>query len=283
MAKGHKQTTTHAADAATTGMQNATYDASKRAASGYTTAGPDQNSLAAMGLFGNYANAGQQGMNALGGDQNAINGLMNPYMNDVIGGVNAQYGQDQQLLRKNTNDAATQAGAFGGDRAALEQGAQQGALSLGHQQQVGDLLHGGYNDALQRAAGLAQMGMGAAGAQFQGGDYLRNIQQQQNNPDIMRQQILAQGMQGGNAGNYTNSQYTKTGAMQNILGGAATLGGIFGGIPGLGGMMGGMFGGGQGGAGGYDVNDPSQNMFAGSNAMPFGANSYRGGLFGPRQ
>jgi hypothetical protein len=186
------------------------------------------------------------------------------------------------MLRKNTNDAATQSGAFGGDRAALEQGAQQGALSLGHQQQVAGALQGGYNDALQRAAGLAQMGMGAAGAQFQGGDYLRNIQQQQNNPDMMRQQILAQGMQGGNAGNYTNSQYTKTSAGQNILGAAATFGPmLFGAPPGMG-QIAGLFGGG-GGGGGYDSNDPSQNMFAGSNAMPFGANSFRGGLFGPNK
>lgn len=243
MAKGHKQTQTHAADAATTGMQNATYDAAKRAASGYSTVGPDQNTLAAMGLFGDMAGYGKTGASALAGDQGSIDTLMNPYLNQVLGGVNAQYGQDSAMLRKNTNDAATQAGAFGGDRAALEQGAQQGALSLGHQQQVGDILHGGYNEMLQRAAGLANMGMGAGQAQFEGGDYLRNIQQQQQNPDLMRQQILASGMQGGNAGNYTNSQYTKTGAMQNILGAGATIGGLFGGVPGLSGL-GSLFGGG---------------------------------------
>lgn len=241
MAKGHKTTETHAADGATTGMQNATYDAAKRAAAGYSTAGPDQNTLAAMGLFGDMAGYGKTGGAALAGDQGAIDSLMNPYLSQVLGGVNAQYGQDAQMLRKNTNDAATQAGAFGGDRAALEQGAQQGALSLGHQQQVGDILHGGYNEMLQRAAGLANLGLGAGQAQFQGGDYLRNIQQQQNNPDLARQQILASGMQGGNAGNYTNSTYTKTSAAQNILGGAATLGGIFGGG---GGMMQNLFGGG---------------------------------------
>src|SRR6476620_5466377 len=124
MAKGHKQTQTHAADAATTGMQNATYGAAQNAAKNYSTVGADPNSLAAMGLFGNYANAGQQGMNALGGDQSAIDQMMNPYLKQVIGGVNDQYGQDAAMLRKNTNDYATQAGAFGGDRAALEQGAQ---------------------------------------------------------------------------------------------------------------------------------------------------------------
>lgn len=242
MAKGHKTTETHAADAATTGMQNATYDAAKRAAGGYTTVGADPASLQAMGLFGNMAGYGQQGGAALAGDQNAINGLMNPYLDQVLGGVNAQYGQDSQMLNKNVNDTATQQGAFGGDRAALERGAAQGNLALGHQQQVGDILHGGYNEMLQRAAGLAQMGLGAAGQQFAGGDYMRNIAQQQANPELMKQQILAQGTQGGNVGNYSNTNYTKTGAMQNIIGGASALGGLFGGVPGLSGL-GSLFGG----------------------------------------
>lgn len=242
MAKGHKQTVTHSADAATTGMQNATYNAAQKAAGGYTTVGPDQNTLAAMGLFGNVAGYGDVGGKALAGDQGSIDSLMNPYISNVVGGLNAQYGQDSAMLNKNINDAATQSGAFGGDRAALERGAAQGQLGLGHQQQVADLLHGGYNDALQRAYGLTQLGLGAADAQFQGGDYLRNIQQQQANPDLFKSQILAQGLQGGNAGNYTNSTYTKTGAMQNILGGAAALGGIFGGVPGLSGL-GSLFGG----------------------------------------
>lgn len=280
MAKGHKTTQTHSADAATTAMQNATYGAAQKAAGGYTTVGPDQNTLAAMGLFGDMAGYGKTGGAALAGDQGSIDSLMNPYLSQVLGGVNAQYGQDAAMLRKNTNDAATQAGAFGGDRAALEQGAQQGALSLGHQQQVGDILHGGYNEMLQRAAGLANLGLGAGQAQFAGGDYLRNINQQQQNPDVMRAQILSQGMQGGNAGNYTNTNYTKTGAAQNILGGAAALGGIFGGGSLFSGMkdISGLFGGGSGG--GYNVNDPSQNMFAGSTGTPFGVHGFAGGLFG---
>lgn len=261
MSKGHKQTETHSADAATTAMQNATYGAAKNAAGSYTTVGPDQNTLAAMGLFGDMAGYGKTGASALAGDQKSIDSLMNPYLSQVLGGVNAQYGQDAQMLRKNTNDAATQAGAFGGDRAALEQGAQQGALSLGHQQQVGDILHGGYNEMLQRAAGLANLGIGAGQAQFAGGDYLRGIQQQQANPDVMRAQILSQGMQGGNAGNYTNTNYTKTGAMQNILGGAATLGGIFGGIPGLSGL-GNLFGG-----GGMFGSQEGAGMFGNSDAI----------------
>ncbi len=277
MAKGHKTTETHAADAATTAMQNKTYGAAQNAAQNYTTQGADPNTLAAMGLFGNYANAGQQGMSALGGNQDAINGLMNPYMQQVIGGANAQYGQDAAMLRKNTNDAATQAGAFGGDRAALEQGAQQGALSLGHQQQIAGLLSGGYNDAMQRAAGLAQMGMGGANAQFQGGDYLRNIAQQQANPDLMRQQILSQGMQGGNAGNYSNTNYTKTGAMQNILGGAATIGGLFGGVPGLSGL-GSLFG----GAGAMFPSQTGAGLFGNATGavQPPPAQKYTGSFFG---
>ena len=242
MAKGHKQTQTYRPDASTQAMQDATYGAAQKAASGYSVAGPDQNTLAALGLFGNLAGYGNTGAAALAGDQTATNSLMNPYLNDVVGGVNAQYGQDQQAVRKNINDAATQAGAFGGDRAALEQGAAQAQLGLGHQQQIADLLHGGYNEMLARAAGLANLGMGAAGAQFQGGDYLRNIAQEQANPDVVRAQILAAGRQGGYAGGGSQTNYTKTGAAQNILGAASTIGGLFGGVPGLSGL-GSIFGG----------------------------------------
>jgi len=240
MAKGHKQTVTHSADKPTTDLQNSIYNTARKAAGGYTTVGPDQNTLDAMGLFGNLANYGKTGAAALAGDQSAVDQMMNPYLSQVLGGFNAQFGHDSALLRKNVNDAATQAGAFGGDRAALEQGAQQGALGLGHMQQVAGLLAGGYNDAMARAGGLANLGLTAGGAQFQGGDYLRNIAQQRANPELMRQQILTAGM-AGNAGNSTDSTYTKTGALQNIIGGASALGGLFG-MPDFGGIAAGLFG-----------------------------------------
>lgn len=274
MAKGHKQTQTHSADAATNAMSQSVYDASKRAAGNYTPEGVDPNTQAAMGLFGDMAGYGKVGAGALAGDQASVDKMMNPYLQQVLGGYNAQFGQDSAMLRKNTNDAATQAGAFGGDRAALEQGAQQGELGRAHLQQVGDLLHSGYNDAMSRAGGLANLGLSAGGAQFQGGDYLRGVHGEMNNPEVMRQQLLTAGLQGGNVGNSKDTSYTKTSAAQNILGAATTIGSMF--MPG--GGLKSLFSGG-GGGGGYNVNDPTQNLFAGSNDMPFGVRSYSGGLF----
>jgi hypothetical protein len=251
MAKGHKSTVTHSADAATNAMSQNVYDASKRAAAGYTPQGVDPSTSAAMGLFGDMAGYGKVGAGALAGDQASIDKMMNPYLAQVLGGYNEEFGNASAMLRKNNNDAATQAGAFGGDRAALEQVATQGELGRAHLSHVADLLHGGYNDAMTRAGGLANLGLSAGGAQFAGGDYLRGVHGEMANPEVMRQQLLAAGLQGGNVGNSTDTNYTKTSAMQNILGAGATIGGLFGGG---GGLMQNLFGGGgmfgsQGGAG----------------------------------
>lgn len=237
MAKGNKKTVTHSADPATTAMQNSTYDAAKAAANGYTTPDADPATLQAMGLFGDVAKQGGVGAAALGGDTNAISRLMNPYLSNVLGGYEAQFGNDSALLRKNTNDAATRAGAFGGDRAALEQGAQQGQLATSHLQQVADLLRGGYNDAMGRAGALSNLGMSAGNALFQGGDYLRGIASERANPALMRAKILAEGLKGGNVGNYSDTTYSRTSALQNILGAAATGASLFGGGGGIGALL----------------------------------------------
>lgn len=227
MAKGNKKTTTHTADAATTGMQGRVYDASQRAAGGYQTLGADPNTLAAIGRYGDTANFGMGGLAALGGDPAAIAKLMNPYQQNVIDASNANYGRTSDLLQNKLNDRATAAGAFGGGRADVATGAAQGELAAGHNTDIANLLYGGYNTAIGQAGQLANFGMGANSALMEGGDYLRNIAQQQANPELMKQQILAGGLAGGNVGNYTNTDYTKTSALSNIIGIGTTLGGAY--------------------------------------------------------
>lgn len=227
MSKGHKKTTTHAADAPTTQMQGRVYDASRRASGGYTTVGADPATMAAMGRFGETANFGMGGLAALGGDSAAISKLMNPYMSNVLDASNANYGRTSSMLQKSLDDRATQAGAFGGGRADVATGAAQGELAAGHNTDVANLLYGGYNTAMGQAGQLANFGMGANESLLQGGDYLRQIEQEKANPELMRQQILSGGLQGGNVGNYTNTDYSKTGALQNIVGLGATLGGAY--------------------------------------------------------
>lgn len=279
MAKGNKKTTTHQADAGTTAMQGRVYDASQRAAGGYQTLGADPATMAAMGRYGDTANFGMGGMRALSGDPAEIAKLMNPYQQNVIDASNANYGRTSDILQTKLNDRATQAGAFGGGRADVATGAAQGELGAAHNTDIANLLYGGYQGAMGQASQLANFGMGANGAMMQGGDYMRNIAMEQANPELMKQKILAGGIAGGNVGNYTSTDYTKTSALQNIVGLGATLGGAY--LSG-GGSLFNRGGGGGGPPGGYNINDPAQNMFAGNNGMPFGVNSYRGGLFGPR-
>lgn len=222
MAKGNKKTSTHQADAATTSMQNRVYDASKNAAGSYQTLNADPATMAAMAQYGKTANFGMGGMAALSGDPAAVAKLMNPYMSNVVDASNANYGRTSSMLQKQLDDRATQAGAFGGGRADVATGAAQGELAAGHNTDVANLLYGGYGQAMGQAGELANFGMGANGAMMQGGDYMRNIAMAQANPELMKQQLLTSGLAGGNVGNYTNTDYTKTSAMQNIAGLAAT-------------------------------------------------------------
>lgn len=208
-------------------MQGQVYGAAKRAAGGYTTLGADPNTTAAIGNYGNTANLGMGGLSALAGDPAAIAKLMNPYQQNVIDASNANYGRTSDMLQTRLNDRATQAGAFGGGRADVATGAAQGELAAGHNTDIANLLYGGYQGAIGQAGQLANFGMGANGALMEGGDYLRNIAQQQANPELMKQQILSSGLAGGNVGNYTNTDYTKTSALQNIVGLGTTLGGAY--------------------------------------------------------
>lgn len=267
MAKGHKKTTTVSADKATTAMQGQVYGAAQKAAQGYNVLGVDPNVQSAMSLFGNMGQYGQTGAAALAGDAGATQQLMSPYLSQVLDSYRNEFENSSGVLRKNVNSAATSAGAFGGDRAALEQGAMQGELGRAYGGQVAGLLQGGYQDMIARAGGLANLGLTAGQNQMMGGEYTRNVGMEQANPDIMRQQLLSQGLQMGNVGNRTQTDYTKTSAMQNILGGAATLKGLFGGqMPSM-----------PGGGSALSQFDPSQLQ---PHITPAGAGSY-GGSFNP--
>ena len=105
-----------------------------------------------------YADAGATGAKALGGDQGAISSLMNPYQSQVIDAMHGQYDKLRNQSALDSNDAATRAGAFGGDRAALMKGARLGEVDSSEASNIANLLSGGYNDAMTRAgsaAGLA--------------------------------------------------------------------------------------------------------------------------------
>lgn len=225
----------------------------------------------------NTAQQAGVGMNALAGDQNAINTLMNPYQKGVIDQVKGQYGDLNAAAQTGIQDAATKAGAYGGSRHGVASGIASGEIAKGLGQQIAGLQQSGYNDMMGRAAGLAGLGQNAMGmaqqnlgyqsgltgaqAGLQGqlfgqNDYLRQIKQQQYDRNVqdfntqrdwgLRGLGALQGASGMPYGQTTSQpMYSNPGA--GFLGGAATGAGV-GGM--IGGPIGGAIGAGIGGLAG---------------------------------
>jgi hypothetical protein len=118
------------------------------------------NQGAVQQLYGNmYGQQGQTGMQALAGNQGAVNQMMNPYQSGVIDQVKAQYGDLNAAAQMGIQDQATKAGAFGGSRHGVASGVASADIAKGLGQQIAGLQHQGYNDAMGRAAGLANLGL----------------------------------------------------------------------------------------------------------------------------
>lgn len=139
-----------------------------------------QNGQNLMGMINGpeaYRNAGDTGAAALGGNQNAINKMMNPYQQGVIDQVKGQYGDLNAQAQMGINDQFTKAGAFGGSRQGVASGVASSEIAKGLGQQIAGLQQSGFNDAMGRAGQAANLGLGAGqlgqgygqlGAQYQG-------------------------------------------------------------------------------------------------------------------
>lgn len=108
--------------------------------------------------------AGNLGMGALSGDPNATQTLMNPFQQQVIDANNANWKRTNLQTQNQVGSNATQAGAFGGTRQAVATGAALSGNNIAQGQQTAGLLQGGFSDAMNRAAQLAQGGFAGAGA-----------------------------------------------------------------------------------------------------------------------
>lgn len=227
-----KSTQTQGLTGNSLGMQNDIYGTARRAASGYTSVGVDPNSTEAAGAYTGFIGAGRNGLAALGGDPAAMGKLMNPYQDQVVSALNDQYGRDQSAVTAHTNDVATKAGAFGGSRHGVAEGIAQGQLSNNHMGQVAGVLQDGYNNAQGVAGQLASMGLSGANGAAGMGEYMRNVAQENANPEAARLGLLTSGMAGGGTASGQQTQTTQqpgSSFLQN-LGGVASLGaGIFGG------------------------------------------------------
>lgn len=257
---GGQQTTTQALDPATQRMQQDIYNKARQVAgqkySGYSgpqVAQANPATLAALSQYGQVGGLAGLGGRALGGDASAFAQFQNPYQQNVIDQVGNQYDQLRSQAHLDANEQATRAGAFGGSRHAIMEGARLGQLDQGQAATIAQLQQQGFNDAQSRALSAANLGMGALGQQAGLADYLRQIQQQgfdvnkanfNEQRDWGQRQLAA--LQGAVSGTpYGQSQSTPLtrNAGAGALGGALTGAQIGSAIPGVGTAIGAIGGG----------------------------------------
>lgn len=149
----------------TSAIDNSSQDYMKRvraAAEAAGKAGPSPLVGGATDYYKQMMGGGNLGLGALSGNAGDVSQLMNPYQQQVVNSMNANWDQADQRTMNEVNDRATQAGAFGGSRNGVATGTALAQNSMNRNSQIGGLLYGGFNDAMGRAQTLA--GMGAYGA-----------------------------------------------------------------------------------------------------------------------
>lgn len=218
-------------------------------------ANADPSVLQAQQTFGSLGNLGLSaagylpqamgGLSALaGGDASAF---FNPYQDRVIQGMNDQYDRGIALNHTTTAQDATRQGAFGGSRQAVAQSLGDEAINRDRFSNIGNLLYSGYNSAFQNglasnqallggAMGGANLGLGAAGASAQIGQYLQQLKTAQNSEQYNRMLSLLPLLTGatGLGMGSTTTQSMPSNFAGGVLGGAATGAGIGSVIPGIG-------------------------------------------------
>jgi hypothetical protein len=118
--------------------------------------------------FNDYASTGRTGARALGGDQASINQLMNPYQQQVLDAVSADYDRQRARASVEASDAATKAGAFGGSRHGVMEGTRLGELDHSQLGTMAGLRAQGFEDTMARAGQAANLGFGAGEMDLQG-------------------------------------------------------------------------------------------------------------------
>lgn len=162
--------------------------------------------------------------------------FMNPYLQNVIGGLRGEFDHLRGQASNATAQQATQAGAFGGSRAAVLEGSRLGELDRAQTSQIGGLLNSGFQNAMGQGLGFAQ--------------YQQGLQQQKQMEPLWRQQQAQQMMNNGMGPVGQQSNQVQQGPGRSALGSAAggaltgaSIGSI---IPGIGTGIGAAVGGGLG-------------------------------------
>lgn len=193
---GGQQTVTTAPDAQTQQIRDAIFQQGQGLQSNPLYTGM-------LGAYGGFSPLQTLGVNALSGNQQAFGQFMNPYLQNVLRQSNAQFDTLGQKALNLVNDQATQAGAFGGSRAAVAQGVAAGQIANQQALANSQLLAQGFNDAMSRAGDAAQLGIQGNQAGLQALGYPSSI--------------YAQALPGGG---YTETRSQSGGGLGGFLTGA---------------------------------------------------------------
>jgi len=188
-----------------------------------TTVDPaSQRHIDAMRRAGIAAAGGLTGPVVAGADPRSIadqiSPFMNPYVNQVIGGLGQHFDRLRSQATVGANQQATAAGAFGGSRHGVLEAERLGGLDRAQMQQVGGLLSGQFNTALQQG--------------LQHSEYLRALRERQMQEPFLRGQ-MQQGLLGGSLGptGSTTTRIQHGNLLGDIAGAGLMAAGMFAGGP----------------------------------------------------
>ena len=181
----------------------------------------------------NYAaqNYLQQGTQAVNPNALDYSQYMNPFMGNVVQAQQALQAQENAQQRSAMQGKAIQSGAFGGDRAGIEQANLARQQSLANQATLANLLQSGYGQAQAMAQQQQGVGLGAAqanrAAQQQAAAQAAALGQQQYAQNLgLGQGLAALGQQQYGQALGTGAQINQLGqaGFQQNLGAGAQLG-----------------------------------------------------------
>jgi hypothetical protein len=86
--------------------------------------------------------------------------FMDPYQKQVVDATRNEFDQMRGQATVGANQAATQAGAFGGSRHGVMQGTRLGEIDRAQGTTISNLLSGGYQNAMENGVGFAQYQQG---------------------------------------------------------------------------------------------------------------------------
>lgn len=142
--------------------------------------------------------------------------FMNPFLEDVVGATQADFDRQREMAVRGANQRATQAGAFGGSRAAVERGARLGEIDRAEADQLAKLRTSGFESAMSRGLPFAEQ--------------QRQLREQQLQEPLFRQR-QALGFLGAGMGDFGNMRQIPTNRGAGVAGGAlsgASIGSAFG-------------------------------------------------------